>query len=61
MDEIILTFGPDNKYALSIPVTEDNRADLLQQLQAAVAKLKSPPAKKAKKYLPDQQVFSFCN
>lgn len=60
MEDITISFGPSQQYLLRIPVTAENKLSLLHQLQAAVEHLKDPPVKKPKKYLPFQQVFSFC-
>lgn len=58
MKEIQIAFGPQQQYVLTIPVTDDTRAALLKQFQAAASALAVKPEKK--QYCRDQQVFTFC-
>lgn len=58
MKEIQIAFGPQQQYVLNIPATDETRALLLKQFQAAVAGLAVKSEKK--QYCKDQQVFTFC-
>lgn len=45
MKEIQIAFGPQQQYVLTIPVTDDTRAALLKQFQAAASALAVKPEK----------------
>jgi|694.fasta_scaffold68834_4 hypothetical protein len=54
---VTVSFGPEEKYSLFIPVTAENQEQLATQLKKAAVTVKTIAAASA---APQQRVFDFC-